>query len=685
MKIRHLVFGVVNALLILSIACSDSDSVDNVPPRQTVPPADYTFVHFDLAAQDPAQIPIPNDLLRNPATGRLALPLFGLPAVDALISQINTLSGFSTSAAIRLPFAGKVDPASVNDSTLIVADLADLAASANPRRAIRWEVREDESGESSVLFGFPIRPLTPGHPHVVVVTSGVLGQPSGLPVESEAFTLLLKSDFPFVDPNGNSTRPVFDNATAQALEPVRQAYQSIWSAAEAVTGQGRNVIPFAFAFTTQPLFNTLAELRKRAQELNPVPVVDIAVVGFAQVDAILNAVGFGAVPHDSVFALILGRYDSPLYLSDPLNGPFQGEGPDLVQTGVENINFIVALPEGTGPFPTVIFQHGITRVKEDGIALINAANANGMAVVGIDLVLHGQRSPDLINNTTGEPGPDGLPDPSGDFFINLTNLLMSRDNIRQSVSDLFVLTRMITSGVVDLDGNGTPELSPENILFIGTSLGGIVGGPFVTMEPNVRLANLNVAGGRIAYLLNNSPTFGPAIDAGLTGVGLTPGTPLYDLFYIFAQTIVDDADPFNYLPYAASGSLASGAGTSILVQEIIDDMVVPNSATSDLARAGNLTQIDALVEIEGLSQNASPFKGSGIFQFEGSHGAILDPSFGPTAEIQTQSITFLLTGLLDEPTVVNPSTLPALKGIEPGSPGIELDLKPETALRLPKN
>ena len=646
--------------LSLLFQCSTNDKVVNTPVTP-VPTPDYSFVKFDPTSGSPADIAVPNEILRNPVTGFLSLPAFGIPAVDALIGQVNTLRGFSTSAPIRIPFTGLVNEASVNNQTILLVDLVELAqaqagVAVNPVKELNFSVRLDESGENQVVFGFPVRPLSPGHTHIVIVTQGVTGSPSNLPVESDTFSLLLKGQNPL-------------SGAAAALEPVRQLYDAVvWPAAEGITGVGRVFIPFSFIFTTQPLFETLTEARSRVHAEVPAPVVESATEGAAEVDVLFNLLGFGAVPHEAIGAVYTGSLNAPYYKLDPSgasdsgNGFFQGEGPALTEVSRTDLKFLVMTPHGPGPFPTVIYQHGITSVKETMVALANTANALGFAVIGIDLELHGERA---------RPGMNGSD------FINLTNLLNSRDNTRQSVANLFALTHMITSGAGDFTGDGFPELAPVGVTYLGMSLGGIVGAPFITMEPDVAVSTLNVAGGRVPYLLNNSASFGPAIDAGLGAFGLNPGTALYDLFFLFAQTINDDGDGFNYAAHTFSGDLAGGAGTTVLMQEMIGDPVVPNSGTRDLATAMGITQLDALEEVSALPQAeiGAGFVGSGYFQYPtGGHGSLLDPSDGPTAAVQTQVFTFLGSALLGAPTIINP--LAGTKRlVEVGIIGPELDLE----------
>ena len=123
-------FRLVHVLLIICmgflINCDSTDKVENSPVAD-IGVEDFTFVKFDLASGNPAAFPLPNDVLRSPVTGRLNFPAFGVPSVDALIAQVNTLNGFSTSAFIRIPFDGDVDADTVSNQTVMLVDLVDLA------------------------------------------------------------------------------------------------------------------------------------------------------------------------------------------------------------------------------------------------------------------------------------------------------------------------------------------------------------------------------------------------------------------------------------------------------------------------------------------------------------------------------------------------------------------------------
>src|SRR6185437_6886231 len=84
---------------------------------------------------------------------------------------------------------------------------------------------------------------------------------------------------------------------------------------------------------------------------------------------------------------------------------------------------------------------------------------------------------DVQNNATGAPGPDGQIDAAGASFINLTSLLTSRDNLRESAADLISLTRSLAS--LSLSGGTSGDIDPTQVHFVGHSLGAIVGAVYL--------------------------------------------------------------------------------------------------------------------------------------------------------------------------------------------------------------
>ena len=357
--------------------------------------------------------------------------------------------------------------------------------------------------------------------------------------------------------------------------------------------------------------------------------------------------------------------------------------------GSKQIPLVVVVPNGapgappgasgikpTAGWPVVIFEHGITRDRTDAFALAQAFASQGWIIAAVDLPLHGITNTalapiyqatneqtfnlDLIVNASGAAGPDGVIDPTGTHFINLSYPLASRDNLRQGVVNLLALTRALPG--LDLDGDTVGDVDPSRIAFVGQSLGSIVGisfgaslptptnFPFPTATPlRVPTMVLSVPGGGVAALLRDSPTFGPRINAGLQGQGLLPGTSLYAQYFRDVQNIVDAGDPLNFVTVAAAqrsiyfqqmvGGAIPPGGTAVA----LPDQVIPNSATQRLITAiTNNGLAGGLAFPRVVPGQQVPGDGYVNFVY-GDHGSLLSPTAAPTATGEMQTETALYT------------------------------------------
>ena len=103
---------------------------------------------------------------------------------------------------------------------------------------------------------------------------------------------------------------------------------------------------------------------------------------------------------------------------------------------------------------------------------------------------------------------------------------------------------------------------------------------------------------------------------------------------------------------------------SVLVQEVMNDALVPNNATALLARSLGLTQVAPVIEpIEGVKTAPAPFSGNlsggatgGVFQFDKVDGQTADHgSLAGSTEGRAQYSAFLKAMLEGSPCViVNP-------------------------------
>lgn len=646
------------AMIAILSGCGSSNGVSNgapLPLTSTTTQPSLAYAQLDLTAGTLQAIPHPADALLRTSTGAN-----NLPATTAAARAFNTLSGFSTSAPIYVPFIGTLAPATVTSANIMVVDPTNVA------QETTLSVISGATGDTVAIS--PMRPLAPSTQYTVIVTNRVTST-DGTPVLPVTTTGLLQLDAPLVNASGHSTASGLSDAQAALLEPLRQAWQPVWAQARTATGLPITRIPMAFAFTTQPLFSTMKALNASVQTTTaPAPIM-IGINGLptgswfgtVMVDNFFTALNAALIPHTHIGGVYVGEYSSPNYISytDPANpagAPWvMSNGLPVVQS-TRTQQFVACLPNPiTFPappsgYPTVIYVHGITRNMFDMLAVADGLNQAGIAVIAINQPLHG--SNDLIPANAYQNIEQG----DGYGFINLSNLLTGRDNLRQSAADLYELTHMITAGNTHFDGTNYPDqpLMATNPGMLGQSLGSIVSTIFIATDGANDVSVLNVAGGRIGSLLQNSPTFTPTINAQLAAAGLATGSSDYQNFFWIAQTVLDDADSFNYGPLFNTDTIRGttpGRPHYALVQEMINDQTVPNSATTDLVRAMNVQQAYAKSVISGLAQNSTPIgvQGSMLYQFSGgTHGFLINGS-AQTSACQFQVVSYFGGYFLSQP------------------------------------
>ena len=384
------------------------------------------------------------------------------------------------------------------------------------------------------------------------------------------------------------------------------------------------------------------------------------------------------------------------------------------------VNYLYFAPAGTAPkggWPLVIYQHGIGSSKESVLALAQALTGAGFAAVAIDLPLHNSLA--IPTHTT--------PTQWVEDFMAIGAPLSTRSNIQQAAFNLHRLELSVeTGGFAAALGAAAPAVAmPE---FVGISLGSIVGsyylagntqvdptsGSFTAASVGASMkAYLSVPGGRLAYLIQNSPDFAPVVNGGLAalpaalGGPILPGTPTYNQFFLLTQSVVDIADPAT-MTTPISGTTVSRLAGRVLIEEdtstydasgnmLGGDVVIPNAYTRYFGNAlgGNLMFEAAGLDIApgfgqvgygasdavpvqfmfGLAPTGAlvpdayapaltlPASGpsQGYFQFNQagvSHGALLSPANAAalpvTEAIQEQMVYFLLEDLVVDPTQFKP-------------------------------
>lgn len=243
-----------------------------------------------------------------------------------------------------------------------------------------------------------------------------------------------------------------------------------------------------------------------------------------------------------------------------------------------------AIPMPESGWPVVILQHGITSSKDSMLAISGALASLGFATIAIDHPLHGERGftqelddRTLTFNATTNSATD---------YMNLGNLLVTRDNLRQSIADMLALRFALNSI------NGV-TIDRSRVQFLGHSLGGITGASMVALANTstgnamldaafkVETAVLAMPGGAVANFLLDSPSFGPLIKA---SVMLGAGGELTSDFVTYIATNTGCGQP------TAATAATWPACAAPTVNQYLQNLAQTGNTAQQARISGTLTQ-----------------------------------------------------------------------------------------------
>ena len=334
------------------------------------------------------------------------------------------------------------------------------------------------------------------------------------------------------------------------------------------------------------------------------------------------------------------------FLPDPTQGSVEEIHVLIATPKVSNAN-VPPCTGGLAPFgrcaPLMEFRHGLNGGRADMLAVADSYAAAGMATVAIDAAKHGDRAfctpgepgqclggaactTTLPAGAQGDPNPpgtcgvagyvtrpvsptctgacataatDGIPLVSGNYLIS-ANFFRTRDTLRQDLIDQSQLIRALAFAPSGAPPTGHSVfdhmvargviIDPATVYFSGQSLGAIQGAMDVATNPRIAKAAFNVGGGTIVDLFTQSPAFVANTNKLLAGLGISPGTPAFLQFVVVAKTILDPADPINFVGHLTSHTLPNllpplggatdgsvpQAAKKVLTQNAYCDDTVPN-------------------------------------------------------------------------------------------------------------
>ncbi len=637
-----------------------------LPDAEAAVSAAMTIMEGNTLAFSPSDsvLPIPNDIVWSQSGGHVYLPPpADAPDQAALYTAINALElkGLSPNTPIAIPLENATpideellnahirlintsallgmvyvgldlgDPTAVSPDRIIADIKAQLAA--DPQ-ATMTTIQTVVGQNMAQIFGrfkavqeenfikiYPLTPLGAGSRYLAVVLErvcdggdmengacSVFSDINGVPVTGPLLYEFLTLDEPLT-------------GELEALEDLRLSYAPIYNDLLPLLGMSEENTLEIFTFTTAEKTLSVQDFGVLSAYLQQFVTGE----GDMTLDDVAAAIG----DSDNLpYSAITAEY-ATIHASLPEQPTGVNVNPDLQPEPGVFISVDIAASTPGNPVQTtvpydylnsveydrndksiVIFGHGITRSKEDA-ELLFGPNGIPMPVIAMDLPLHGERTPGS--------GPSGA-----EFFTS--NLPQSRINVYQSCVDLTILLRNLRSGLFDLDDDGAvfipgrtdpdPEDVPNNVFFVGQSLGAITGSVFATFNPDaLDKAVLNVGGGNLAVLFDEATS--DLIMRLVSSLGSGKNSNEYFTTLGILQTFVDPADPVNLVTDAIS--------ETTIIQSAFGDSVVPNVSNQVLATAAGHPQMVPVVDFT-VPPSAEP----GWYMFGGepgyiSHGFLLNP------------------------------------------------------------
>jgi hypothetical protein len=571
---------------------------------------------IELAMDEPSQrMPLPIDLLLEPATGRVHLPPadWDSPTVIEAKEALGAYDGFGPSMGLMFGFTGPIDPATVTPESVELWRL--VPGGAPVREPVRIELLAD--GLHVELFP-EAQPLPERTTFAVVVRDRVRDL-DGRAIALMPAGRLMQAQAPVFAGGASQVGPVGDEQAAK-LEPVRAATRGLL---DAIGAPASGDVLAAWTFTTMSVHEPFQRWidQPAALGVSPHPKQ-------VRRETPLQALGsFGLAISSLLYVehVYHGYLESPGFL-DPRTRGFRSDGGHRV----EDVAFTMTVPRGLPagqPAPVVIFGHGIMTERRFVLAVGDTLARKGFVGIAIDMPMHGERTHcwlegplSVPNPSTGEltpladPCPSGaacddegrcvdeqgrvqpfrtwpivsMPVASGAAFIEVEHIANTRDHFLQSEIDLAALLRALREG--DWRGATGLRFDPARIHFAGQSLGGILGATFVATHPEISTSVLNVPGAATVDLFRTSPFFGGQVDAFFTREGVDPASFDGHRFLNVARWFMDAADPAGFAHRLTEND------RRVLIQMATLDFIIPNANTRLLASLAGVPRRDYVAE-----------------------------------------------------------------------------------------
>jgi len=507
----------------------------------------------------------PEDLLPNPS---------GSTHFD--ISIANLADGASPATPILLHFAADVDPdflipiENLEDSLSITSPVALFNLETGKRVMFMSEMDMNRGNEDYYQdrFAMIIRPMEPmemGDRHVVVLNQGITDD-EGQEFESpEAFEVLRDGIY----------------TTNEAIENKRVRFEEIFTFLDD-KGYSRENIMLCWDFMVASddwLLGSAISIRN--ETLNAIKTEEFSYT----ITNIKNN------PDSNTHMQVEGTFEVPNFLipdtddnEDSHTFEYDENHHPVRQAVNASYPFTMLIPkvavDSAEPLPLLMFGHGIFgsgRQYLSWSSIRRLANENKIIILATDWIGLSSADQDLIID---------------EILPNINRINIITDRLQQSFVNNLILTELGMGKLgqdEDLQVATNALIDTNQIYYYGVSLGGIQGSSFVSLSNRITRAVFAVPGSVWSNMLPRSNVWIQIKD-------------FFDLFYpdpliqqigvAFMQARFDHSDPINLTKLMYETPLDDApANRSIMIQESMEDCLVPNMTTEMLGRAIGVKQM----------------------------------------------------------------------------------------------
>jgi hypothetical protein len=579
---------------------SESDSTDT-GIEEPDPNVDWPTLECDSLVPEYCIYPFPNNVFTTADAGtptgrRLALVSSSLPIHESgqmLEPEVyNEADGFSAgqamltylpnASAVGLPGWQDIDASLAENSPTVLIDAE------TGTRVPHWAEIDLSTGEPD--GSFMIRPAVrlADNTRYIVAIRDVQNVDGDVIEPSESFRALrdlIASD----DPSVEARRPLY----ADIFMRLEQA------------GVARDSLQIAWDFTTASVeHNTgdLLHMRDDALSMydNEGPTYQIVSVD-------------DAWETENIAYKIEGLIEVPLYLNQPGTGARLVEDdqgvPQMQDTA--QFRFMVMIPQSAllEPAPLLQFGHGLLGDSLDVQTehLRTFANEFNYVIFALDWI--GMASDDQL------------------FIANmLTTGTMHdfegvSDRLHQGLLNFVLGARMMQTSFAE-DPDYGQYIDPSQIYYWGISQGGIFGGTYMSITPDIERGCLSVPGQPYNLLLNRSVDFDEYFQ--LLRDGYSDSRDL-QVHLALIQMLWDHVEPNGYTHRFGEDPFPGTADREVLIRAAIGDHQVTTLGAHIMARAIGATHLDSGIrEVWGLDPVAGPTT-TGSTYVEYSFGLPPDP------------------------------------------------------------